>query len=292
MNKVIEVKKLSKNYEKNCVLNAISFYIEPNKIYGLLGPNGAGKSTIIKILVNEIAKTNGTIKYKDNLKIMYLEDVPKFYEFYSIEEYLTFIYKLEHNKKNTSKVDKVLEQVGLSKQKNEKVSSISRGLRQRLGIAAAIINQPDVLILDEPVSALDPIGRLDIFELLNVLKDEMAIIFSTHILSDVERICDHIILLNEGEVIVNLPIAEIVPKEQYIIIDFLDKKDLEKFEAHSEFNYIHIGAQKIKIKSEKIIEAQNSVLKHIVQHNISIKSINIKNETLEDIFVSKVGKYE
>ena len=206
--KVIEISKLSKKYQNEYAVKDLSFNIEKNTIVGLIGPNGAGKTTTMKLLMGLIKKNAGKIKisgHEINYGIIpedvrYLQDVPGFYDYMTPFEYLKFILEINNYQDDdvTSKIKEALKTAGLYDAKNKRIGKFSRGMRQRIGIASNIISNPKILILDEPVSALDPIGRKEIFEQMSQLKKKMTIIFSTHVLDDVERVCDKIILINKG----------------------------------------------------------------------------------------------
>ena len=191
MSSILRLDKVTKMYDDKVVVSNASFEVEKGKVYGLLGPNGAGKTTIMKIIMNVINCERGSVECSDGLKIKYLQDVPQFYEFYTINEYLNFILDISHYKKDKG------------------IKKLSRGLRQKVGIASTIIDEPDVLILDEPVSALDPFGRKEMFDIIVSLKGKVTIIFSSHILTDIERVCDHVLLINKGKIILDKDIKDI-----------------------------------------------------------------------------------
>ena len=196
MHTILKVENLVKDYGNNRVVNDVSFILEKGKIYGLLGPNGAGKTTIMKILINSIKKNGGTISCKNDIKFNYLMDVPRFYEYMEVEEYLVFLAKLNKIEDIKSKVNSLLDIASLHEYKDKKIKQLSRGLRQKLGIASVLVNECDILILDEPVSALDPIARKEVLDLIKSLKGKMCVIFSSHVLEDIEKVCDHILLIN------------------------------------------------------------------------------------------------
>ena len=228
MSKILTVNNLTKKYGEKIVLNGISFSLEKGEVCGFLGPNGAGKTTTMKIIVNLLEKTSGDIIYDDNIKISYLQDVPEFYDFYKVNEYLEFLLSL-NNDKNLKRIDEILSLVGLNKERDKQIKKLSRGLRQRLGIASSIINNPDILILDEPVSALDPMGRKEIFDLIEKLKGDMSIIFSSHILSDAQRICDQVIIIDNGNILLDKKIEEIALNNNILTIDFINEEDVKSF---------------------------------------------------------------
>ena len=212
----IVVKNISKSYNKQLVLNNINFNVEKGEILGLLGINGAGKSTILKMICSYIKPNSGQIFIcQKNIetdtiytkkKLGYLSETNPLYEDMYVVEFLTFISKI-YNKK-TYDVDRVIEQTGLKKIKNKKIKILSAGQKKRIGIAQAIIHDPEVIILDEPTATLDPNQKNEIHGLIKKLGKNKAILFSTHIIGEVEKICDRIIIIHNGNVIANKKRAE------------------------------------------------------------------------------------
>lgn len=202
----IALQNLSKSFGDKLILDCVSLKIEENKIYGFVGPNGAGKTTTIKMILGLMKVDSGQIfvlgnpvtfgKTKSNQDIGYLPDVPEFYDYMTAEEYLQLCAGLAQNQTSLP-IDDLLEQVGLAGNK-KRISTYSRGMKQRLGLAQALIHNPKILICDEPTSALDPKGRKDILKIISQLRGQKTVIFSTHILSDVEKVCDHVLVLTKA----------------------------------------------------------------------------------------------
>ncbi|MDF2536727.1 MAG: transporter ATP-binding protein [Bacillales bacterium] len=289
MSKILSVENLSKTYQTLRVLNNVSFEIEAGSVVGLLGPNGAGKTTTMKIIMDLVPKTSGRIHYDDKTKIIYLQDVPEFYDFYQVKEFLWFILDLNHFKEDKkSKIEETLQLVGLENEKDKRVKSLSRGLRQRLGIASSIIMNPDLLILDEPVSALDPIGRKEVFDLIGKLKGKMSIIFSSHILSDIERICDHVILLDKGTILLNKSINDIQLDEQVLIIEFSNEEGVLIFKDKWNED-VEISNKTISIVTKDLVKTQGSVFDILQKEKLLVESVHIKKVNLEDVFLREVG---
>ncbi|MFI5452484.1 ATP-binding cassette domain-containing protein [Pedobacter sp. UC225_61] len=215
----IKVKDLSKHYGSQKAVDNISFEAKPGKILGFLGPNGAGKSTTMKMLTGYLAATAGSIEIcdKDILtdalaikkQIGYLpENTPLYTEMY-IREFLSFVgqtYQLENLE---HRVEEVIKQVGLTPEQHKKISMLSKGYKQRVGLAQAIIHNPKVLILDEPTSGLDPNQLADIRTLIKNLGKDKTVILSTHIMQEVEAICDEVIIINKGKIVANSTIDEL-----------------------------------------------------------------------------------
>lgn len=290
MSKILTVNNLTKKYGEKIVLNGISFSLEKGEVCGFLGPNGAGKTTTMKIIVNLLEKTSGDIIYDDNVKISYLQDVPEFYDFYKVNEYLEFLLSL-NNDKNLKRIDEILSLVGLKKEQDKQIKKLSRGLRQRLGIASSIINNPDILILDEPVSALDPMGRKEIFDLIEKLKGDMSIIFSSHILSDAQRICDQVIIIDNGNILLDKKIEEIALNNNILTIDFINEEDVKNFKKSYKKD-IDINKNIVEIETSDINNTQFEIFNILSKNKINVNSISIKKNSLEEIFVSEVKRHE
>ncbi len=302
--KIIEVSKLSKKYQNEYAVKDLSFTIEKNNVVGLIGPNGAGKTTTMKLLMGLIKKNDGKIKILGKEitygvipdKVRYLQDVPGFYDYMTAFEYLKFILDINGYKGTdiNKKINDTLKQSGLYDAKDKRIGKFSRGMRQRIGIAANIICDPEILILDEPVSALDPIGRKEMFEQISRLKKQMTIIFSTHVLDDVERVCDKVILIHKGEKIKEGSIKDL--KKTYIKnileISFINKEGFHKFLNKFTINQKEINAVeeelKIYINSENLKELSKKIFVFLVDNDLEVESIIIKKPTLEEIFVKEV----
>ncbi len=207
----INVKNISKYYQKKRVLNNISFNLKKGEIVGFLGPNGAGKSTLMKIISSYIKQDSGTVLVceKDNLKeskkikekLGFLSENNPLYDYMYVREFLHFIQSI--HKKDNSYLTKVIELTDLKNVLNKKIETLSKGFRQRLGIAQALIHDPEVIILDEPTSGLDPNQLINIRKLLLSIAKDKCILFSSHILQEVESICDRIIIIHNGNIILD-----------------------------------------------------------------------------------------
>lgn len=243
---VLRVEAISKKFGSNQIIKNLSFEVQPNQIYGFLGQNGAGKTTVMKMILGLHTIDSGQIFVNDeqvsfgqtstNKYIGYAEDVPAFYDFMNAREYLNLcgvISKIEKNELS-SRINEMLQLVGLDDNK-KKISGYSRGMRQRLGIASALLHKPLLLICDEPTSSLDPIGRKQILDILKDAAKSTTIIFSTHILTDVERICDHVAILHHGGLVINDSIESLstLGAVDSYQLEFADSRDLQKFEASS-----------------------------------------------------------
>ena len=205
------IENLSKSFGSNRIIDSISFSVPQGSIFGFLGENGAGKTTTMKMILGLLKKDDGIIKVcgeevyygetKTNRFIGYLPDVPAFYGYMKPIEYLKLCGEITgmDGKILKRRIEELLNLVGLENN-NKKIGGFSRGMKQRLGIAQALLNEPKLLICDEPTSALDPVGRKEILDILLKIKGKSTVIFSTHILSDVEKICDSIAILHKGNI--------------------------------------------------------------------------------------------
>lgn len=297
---ILEIKGLNKSFKNNHVIKNLDLSVEKNSVFGFVGPNGAGKTTTMKMILGFLKLDSGEIKIYDkktefgisNENIGYLPDVPSFYEYMKPLNYLTLCGKIAGVKDVNKRCIEVLELVGLTGV-DRKIKGFSRGMRQRLGIAQALLNKPKLLICDEPTSALDPIGRREILNLLKKIKEETTIIFSTHILSDVEDICDSIGIISNGEIIVSGKIDELKKK-------FNDQKIYIEIEDKEKEDFVIKGLQKISginsviAKGDIIVDVLNmqdielSILDFFVKNKIYIKKIVAREESLENYFMGVV----
>ena len=212
---MVEVKGLTKKYDGHTAVNDISFTLLPGKIYGLLGPNGAGKSTTMNMMTGYIAPSGGTVEidghdiYKEakaaKRQIGYLPENPPVYQDMSVHEYLMFVAELKGVKKEERllAVESVMEDTGVLDVADKLIRTLSKGYKQRVGFAAAIVNDPSVIILDEPTVGLDPKQIIEFRELIRQLGEEHIILLSSHILSEISAVCDHVFIINGGRLIVD-----------------------------------------------------------------------------------------
>lgn len=216
---ILKIDNLSKSFNGKTVINNLNLTVEEHTIYGFIGNNGTGKTTTMKMILGLLKPDTGEIKVcgkkvafgstDTNSYIGYLPDVPEFYGYMKAEEYLKLCAEITNVSKEEyqPRIRELLELVGLDNE-TSKIKTYSRGMKQRLGIAQALINKPQLLICDEPTSALDPKGRSEILNILKRIKTETTVIFSTHILSDVERICDTAGILHKGNVVKEINLHE------------------------------------------------------------------------------------
>ncbi|HOP95618.1 MAG TPA: ABC transporter ATP-binding protein [Dictyoglomaceae bacterium] len=294
---VIETFNLSKYFKDKRAVDDLNLEIPEGVIFGYLGPNGAGKTTTIKLLLNLIKPTKGyaiilgenITKNKNYLKkIGFLPDVPSFYNFFTACEYLDTIADIVGV--NKVRIDEVLEIVELKNEKR-RIGTFSRGMKQRLGIAQALLSDPEILILDEPTSALDPQGRREILDLVSSLKGEKTIFFSTHILSDVERVCDRVGIIKEGKLILNDDIEKLKKtfSKRVILVGVNEKyKLMERLKKEDWVEEISLSTDGLKIKVKDIEKAGKLIPQIISEENISLYRFELLEPTLEEIFLEVV----
>ena len=292
MDTILAIENLVKKYGNHCVVNNVSFNLEKGKIYGLLGPNGAGKTTIMKIIINAIKKDGGKITCNQDIKFNYLMDVPRFYEYMKVEEYLVFLAKLNKIDNVEMKVKSLLDIANLNAHKSKKIKQLSRGLRQNLGIASVLVNECDVLILDEPVSALDPIARKEVLDLIKSLKGKMCVIFSSHVLEDIEKVCDSILLINRGRILLDDTCENILKVDNELLVQcdsregtLLLKEEFLDSEFSSEIE------NTLVIKYEKLINTQQDILKKAKKLKVEVISMTKRKLSLQEVFLSEVRKH-
>lgn len=298
MEYVIETKNLTKKYGNSTVVDNINLHVPKGKIYGLLGRNGAGKTTTMKMMLKLIKITKGNINLfgedfrNNNLykKIGSIIETPGFYQNLTARDNLNILAKL-HGNISKKEIQEALEIVGLHKEEKKTFSNFSLGMKQRLGIAAAIMHNPELLILDEPINGLDPIGISEIRSFLLRLSHEkgVTIFISSHVLSEIEQIADVIGVMNNGKLFEEVNILELQDKlKHYIEITVSDTKLAEKVlkDNFSIKNYSIIDNTIYLYDNHKIISDIN---KSLVQNNISVTKLNPCKETLEDYFENLIG---
>lgn len=233
----ILVENTTKLYGKQKALNNLSFEIPSGEIVGFLGPNGAGKSTMMKIITAYISKTEGKISVngfdidKDPLEVKrsvgYLpEHNPLYLDLY-IKEYLNFHAAI--HKVTKQRIEEIIELVGLTPEKNKKISQLSKGYRQRVGLAAALLHDPEVLILDEPTTGLDPNQLADIRNLIKEIGKSKTVLLSTHIMQEVEAMCDRVIIINKGEIVADKKLSDFLSEQNQVIQVEFDLRVEEQF---------------------------------------------------------------
>lgn len=298
---ILEISHITKTFGVKNVINDLSFSVPEHSVFGFIGQNGAGKTTTMKMVLGLLESDNGDIfvngekvtfgQNNTNKYIGYLPDVPEFYGFMTPKEYLAMCGQITgmSREKTKEKSAELLKMVGLETE-NKRIKGFSRGMKQRLGIARALLNSPKLLICDEPTSALDPMGRKEILDILSSVREHTTVVFSTHILSDVERICDRIAFLHEGKIVLSGTLEEIkrVRNGDCIEIEFLTENGVHTFlECFPDGR--QAGKTKLvlpKTKESDMLE----IMKCLSKNQISIQRLERLEPTLEDLFLEVVGK--
>lgn len=303
--KVINCEGLSKIYKEKIALKDVSFSVEGTGCIGFLGKNGAGKTTTIRILAGLAKATSGKVevvgydvsKYSKKIRevIGYCPQMPMFYDYMTALEWMYWVgsmFKLD--KKNVeNKSEELLKKCGIWEERNRKIGEYSSGMKQRLAIAQALINNPKLLILDEPVSALDPIGRYDVLKLIEELKSKMTIFISTHIIDDIARVADEVVIIDKGSVVIADSMQSLLQKYAKNIIEFSIEqtdKNIKDILAKKPYIYnVEWDGVRYKVSTDKKEEASKKILKMIIDENLKLLSYNEGNISLEDIFLKVVS---
>ncbi|KAA0782420.1 MULTISPECIES: ABC transporter ATP-binding protein [Bacillus] len=296
----LEIRNVTKSFKGKIAVNTFSMELQSGECVGLIGPNGAGKSTLIKVIsdiinpdVGEVL-LNGVKISKMKREIGYLPQYPNFFHWMTARETLMFMGQLSGMKKEalSKSIPKILEKVGLSGADGSKVSTFSGGMKQRLGIAQALLHKPSLIVMDEPVSALDPIGRREVLNLIEEIKKDTTILLSTHILSDAEEICERFVMIKDGTKIEDTTITQLLHRnsENKLIIE-ITAKDRKWIDVVKKLPYVkdvEVIGLKVKVKVESIEMNKNMLLQNALEHKVDIVKFEINNDTLEEIFLKLV----
>lgn len=296
---ILEVKDLHKSFGSKTVLDGLTFSVSEGSVFGFIGRNGAGKTTTMKMILGLLQADSGEItvcgervRYGNtptNKYVGCLPDVPEFYSYMTAREYLRLCGEVTGMKQSEIKKrsGELLELVGLANEKH-RIKGYSRGMKQRLGIAQALINKPRLLICDEPTSALDPLGRKEILEIISSARGETSVIFSTHILSDVEKICDDTAILEKGRIALCGTVSELKAKRSGSDVQIVPASagDAEKT-AQLLGGEVHSGTVIVRNASQ---DKMLSILKTISENRIPILKIEHTEPDLEQLFMEVIGK--
>jgi ABC-2 type transport system ATP-binding protein len=293
----IEVKGLIKSYGEQKAVNEVSFSVGKGEIVGFLGPNGAGKSTTMKMITGYLEPDRGEIRVcgisaKNNpleikKKIGYLPEAnPLYYDMY-IREYLDFIAGLHSISNPAQKIEEVIDLTGLRPESSKKIGQLSKGYKQRVGLAAALIHDPEVLILDEPTTGLDPNQIIEIREVIRRLGKNKTVLFSSHILQEVEALCDRVIIINKGRLVADDSIRKLhaVKKGQYVKVTFGQSPDKKLIESLSGISGREsTDGQSWTLETQDPEGLRKQLMELSLQHNLNIVSLQSETGSLEDIF--------
>ncbi|WP_330442525.1 gliding motility-associated ABC transporter ATP-binding subunit GldA [Flavobacterium sp. C4GT6] len=290
----IEVKGISKSYGEQKALNAVSFSVKKGEIVGFLGPNGAGKSTLMKILTTYLIADEGTASVNGHdvtteekavqKSVGYLpEHNPLYLDLY-VREYLAFntdVYKVAK-----SRIEEVIQLTGLTPEAHKKIGSLSKGYRQRVGLATALLHDPEVLILDEPTTGLDPNQLVEIRDLIKNIGKDKTVFLSTHIMQEVEAICDRVIIINKGEIVTDKKLNNLVQDSQQIIeVEFdtaVEEAKLKTLDNLTIAKNVQGHIWELTFSTDKDMRP---VIFDFAQNNgIKTLQLNLKNRNLESVF--------
>lgn len=299
----IEVKNLLKQYGEQKAVNQISFSINKGEIVGFLGPNGAGKSTTMKMITGYLQPDAGNITVSgidvknDPLaakkKIGYLPESNALYYDMYVREYLDFIADVHEVKNKKQRIEEIIQLTGLTPESKKKVGQLSKGYKQRVGLAAALLHDPEVLILDEPTSGLDP---NQIVEIRNVIKEQgknKLVLFSSHILQEVEAICDRVIIINKGKLVADSSLQNLQQQSTMNIVkvsfrEVLEPEWLKRLEGVKAVNKIDAHTWALETVDPSTVRKELKKLE--TEHNLDIVSLQSENQSLEEVFRSLTSK--
>lgn len=293
---------MTKAFKGKIAVNNFSMELQAGECVGLIGPNGAGKSTLIKVISDIIDSNigevllNGKKISKMKREMGYLPQYPNFFHWMTAKETLTFMGQLSGLQKEelTNSIPEILTKVGLRGEENSKVGTFSGGMKQRLGIAQALLHKPSLIVMDEPVSALDPIGRREVLNLIEKIKKDTTILLSTHILSDAEETCERFVIIKDGTKIEDTTITELLNRNSENTLNVeITAKDQKWIDVVKKLPYVkavEVSGHKVKIKVENIEKNKNILLKNALEHEVDIVKFEINNSTLEEVFLKLVVK--
>ena len=302
----IELRGLSKRFGETLALDGVDLVVQPGVVFGFLGRNGAGKTTALRILSGLARPTSGTAQVLGHdvthapdavrARIGFLPDVPGFYPWMTAREYLEFAGRLFGLDQPTldARAGTLLEMAGLASV-TTRVGGFSRGMKQRLGIAQALINAPSVLMLDEPTSALDPIGRREVLEMVASLRGRTTVFFSTHILADVERVCDAVAILERGRIVASAEISELTARASAdrLIVEVDSNGAAVAIAAalagRAWVRSLETTEQTLRLTVSDLPTAQREIPAAIVAAGAGLRRFETEEASLEEVFVELVG---
>ena len=295
----VKIENITKIYGQQKALDNVSFEVSTGQVVGFLGPNGAGKSTMMKIITCFIPQTSGAATVcgfdvteqpmEVKRKIGYLpENNPLYLDMY-VKEYLAFIAGIHQlNGKKEKRIDEMIEMTGLQIEHKKKIGALSKGYRQRVGLAQALIHNPEVLILDEPTSGLDPNQLVEIRNLIKDIGKKKTVILSTHIMQEVTAICDRVIIINKGKIVANDSTSVLQQKTSggnVVLVEFdksISREKLSGITGISKAENIRNNIWRITASSEQDI--RNSIFQFAVQNQLAVLSMNRQEQSLEEVF--------
>jgi ABC-2 type transport system ATP-binding protein len=293
----IEIKDLVKIYGAQKAVDGISFKVGQGEIVGFLGPNGAGKSTTMKIITGYLGQDGGEVTVcgipvkqhplETRKKIGYLPEANPLYPDMYVREYLDFIADSHAVPDKRQKIESVIATVGLTPENKKKLGQLSKGYKQRVGLAAALLHDPEVLILDEPTSGLDPNQIIEIRDTIKKLGENKTVLFSSHILQEVEALCDRVIIINKGKLIADSPLSQLRLDNRTNAVRVAFKEDLEpsRLEALKGVTSVRkLSDREWELQTGEENDIKKQLLELALQNNWNIVSLHSENQSLEEIF--------
>ena len=307
---VVHTQGLRKTFGRVRALDGLDLSVEPGTVFGFLGPNGAGKTTTIRILTGLARPTGGrawvlgkdivTARREIASRIGYLPEEPAFYPWmtaYELLDHVGRIFGLPAGERE-ARTKELLDLVGLTQAGGRRIGGFSRGMRQRLGLAQALVNRPEVLFLDEPVSALDPVGRKEVLELIGRLRGQCTVFMSTHILTDVERVCDTVGVINHGRMVVEAPREELIARYALPVFEIEGDNSsagqiaawAETLRAISWVTTVSVDGTTARVMVNDVEKAKKELLVLAVQARLILTRYEMIRPSLEDVFLQLVGE--
>jgi len=295
----IELQNITKLYGTQKALDDVSLSINKGEITGLLGPNGAGKSTMMKIICCFLPPTEGKATVygfdvmeeplKVKSRIGYLPEHNPLYSDMYVREYLKYIAGIFKMKNGIEeRINEVIELTGLQVEQNKKIGALSKGYRQRVGLAQALIHDPDILILDEPTTGLDPNQLVEIRELIKSIGKEKTVLLSTHIMQEVEAICDRVLIINNGQLIADEATSEIsklLKSSEIITVEFNTEINIKKLSSVNGIDFVQqMGGKLFEVTAKEQVDVRKELFNWAVKNDIQILSMNKKDIHLEHVF--------
>lgn len=294
---MITVANLTKSFGGHTVVSDVSFTLEANTSTALIGPNGAGKTTILSMLTGLLQPTSGTVEIAGaedmRREIGFLPQYPQFYPWLTALEFTEMAAKLSGVPGRDAKreAERVLAFVGLEEAMRKKTATFSGGMKQRLGMAQAIVHKPKLLLLDEPVSALDPVGRREIMNLLKELQQQTTILYSTHILNDAEEMTDQLLFLRKGELVESGSLAEVRAKfesPRYRVV-FATQEDALQFSSQSQLSAT-VNGSSVYVEIREAQSTMQQLLERLAASKLAVTKVERVTASLEEIFMEVAGQ--
>lgn len=294
----ISVSNLTKQYGAQTAVNNISFTIDKGEIVGFLGPNGAGKSTTMKMITGYLAADGGNIEVcglpvteqsiHTKEKIGYLPEAnPLYFDMY-VREYLSFIAGVHHVADSKKRIEEVIVTVGLTPEAHKKIGQLSKGYKQRVGLAAAMVHNPEVLILDEPTSGLDPNQIVEIRNVIKALAQNKTILFSSHIMQEVEAICDRVIIINKGDIVANDKLSNLQKNNtglQQVTVEFKEAVSVDALKNLNTVSAVNqLSTFNFQLSTTNAESVKKQLLQLSVEKNWDIVSLQSQSQSLENVF--------